>query len=68
MMRYVFIGINKCHFPQFKSGLQISVLFRNQSKMSLIQEDPGSVVTKSNINKIKFITEEDARFTVRQLA
>ena len=42
MMRYVlFMGINKRHFPQFIDGLQNSVLVRNQSKMPLIQEDPG---------------------------
>ena len=29
---------------------------------------PRSAVTKSNIYKIKFIIEKDARFTVRQLA
>ena len=42
MMRSVlFMGINKCIFPQFIGGLQNSVPVRNLSKMPLIQEDPG---------------------------
>ena len=41
MMRYaLFIGINKCRFPQFKCGLQNSVPVMNQSKMPLIQDNP----------------------------
>ena len=40
-MRYVlFLGTNKCHFPQFTGDLQNSVPVRNQSRMPLIQEDP----------------------------
>ena len=43
----LFMGINKCRFPQSIGGLQNSVPVRNQSKMP-----PRSAVTKSNINKI----------------
>ena len=57
------MGINKCPFPQFKSGLQNLVPVRNQSEMPLIQE-----ITKSNIGKIRSIIEKDARVTLRQLA
>ena len=47
MMRNVlFMGFTICHFPQFKGGLQNSVLVRNQSKMPLIQEDPGLQLPK----------------------
>ena len=42
MMRYVLvIGISKCHFPQFIDGFQNSDPISNQSKIHLIQEDPG---------------------------
>ena len=37
----LFMGINKCHFPRFIDGSQSSLPFRNLSKMSPIQEDPG---------------------------
>ena len=64
----LFMGINKCHFPQFISSLQNSVPVRNKTKTPVIQEKPGLQLPKSNINKVKSIIEKDARFIVRQLA
>ena len=56
----------------------ISTVYRWSTKFSSGQEEsvedapysggPRSAITKSNINKIKFIIEKVARFTVRQLA
>ena len=67
MMRYVlFMGINKCHFPQFIDGLQNSVLVRNQSKMPLIQEDPGLQLPNLTLIRLSII-EKGAQFTVREL-
>ena len=52
MLIYVlFMGINKCPFLQFISGLQNLVLVRNQSKMPFIQEDLGMQL--SNLTLIR---------------
>ena len=69
MRHALFMGTDKCHFPLFIGGLQNSVPVRNQSKMPCIQEEPGLQLSNlPNINKIKSIIEEDARFAVRQRA
>ena len=59
----MFMGINKCHFPQFVGGLQNSVPVRNQSEMPLNREDPGLQLSNLILIKIKSIIKKDARFT-----
>ena len=65
MMRYLlFMGINKCHFPQFKRGLQNSVTVRNQSKMPLIQEDQGPQLPNQTLVRSSPVLR---KMSVRQL-
>ena len=62
----IIIGINKCHFLQLIGGLQNLVPVRNQSKVPLIQEDPGrqlpnlTLIRSSSLLRKMFVSLSDS--------